>query len=72
MAWVCGSGVFATSAVWPCTAFLYFCTVMYCMYRMYCLQAFYIPFTDLPHWAATHPEYSPQQVGCTMGCSGML
>lgn len=26
-------------------------------------QAFYIPLTELPHWAQTHPEYSTQQVG---------
>lgn len=31
-------------------------------------QAFYIPLTELPHWAQTHPEYSPQQVLALTAC----
>ena len=32
------------------------------------LQAFYIPLTELPHWAQTHPEDSPQQVLALTAC----
>ncbi|KAI7841037.1 hypothetical protein COHA_005265 [Chlorella ohadii] len=32
------------------------------------VKAFYIPLTELPHWAQTHPEYSPQQVLALTAC----
>lgn len=32
------------------------------------VKAFYIPLSELPHWAQTHPEYSAQQVLALTGC----
>lgn len=32
------------------------------------VKAFYIPLTELPHWAQTHPEYSAHQVLALTAC----